>query len=162
MSDEVRAISLHQPWASLIAQGAKTIETRSWRTPYRGLLAIHAAKVVSRDLLVLAEPAAYDQATIDAVYRALKDPPRGAIVAVARLVKCLPTAPQGSPYVNLWVQRLSHQEVAFGDFRPGRWGWVLEDVRALSEPVPCRGQQGIWPLPADVWAEVEARIGAMR
>lgn len=40
----MRALTLHQPWASLIAIGEKTIETRSWSTQYRGPLAIHAAK----------------------------------------------------------------------------------------------------------------------
>ena len=40
----MKAITLWQPWASLIAVGAKTIETRGWATNYRGPLAIHAAK----------------------------------------------------------------------------------------------------------------------
>ena len=40
----MKALTLWQPWASLIAVGAKTIETRSWSTKYRGPLAIHAAK----------------------------------------------------------------------------------------------------------------------
>lgn len=38
----MKAITLHQPWASLIALGVKTVETRSWNTNYRGTLAIHA------------------------------------------------------------------------------------------------------------------------
>ena len=46
-----RALTLHQPWASLIAIGAKTMETRSWSTSYRGPLAIHAgAAPVARTL----------------------------------------------------------------------------------------------------------------
>lgn len=40
----MKALTLHQPWASLIALGHKRIETRSWSTPYRGPLAIHAGK----------------------------------------------------------------------------------------------------------------------
>jgi activating signal cointegrator 1 len=40
----MKALSLWQPWASLVALGIKTIETRSWETKYRGPLAIHAAK----------------------------------------------------------------------------------------------------------------------
>lgn len=39
----MRAITLTQPWASLVAIGAKRIETRNWATRYRGPLAIHAA-----------------------------------------------------------------------------------------------------------------------
>ncbi len=40
----MKAITLHQPWATLVAVGAKRIETRSWATSYRGPLAIHAAR----------------------------------------------------------------------------------------------------------------------
>lgn len=40
----MNAISLWQPWASLVAFGEKKIETRSWSTLYRGALAIHATK----------------------------------------------------------------------------------------------------------------------
>lgn len=40
----MKTLTLHQPWASLIAAGVKTIETRSWSTSYRGPLAIHAGK----------------------------------------------------------------------------------------------------------------------
>src|SRR5690348_17556570 len=40
----MKALTLTQPWASLVAIGAKRIETRSWSTSYRGPLAIHAAK----------------------------------------------------------------------------------------------------------------------
>jgi hypothetical protein len=42
----IPVLTLHQPWASLIALGVKTIETRSWSTKYRGPLAIHAGKKV--------------------------------------------------------------------------------------------------------------------
>lgn len=41
---KIKAISLHQPWASMIAQGVKTIETRLWYTPYRGELLIVSTK----------------------------------------------------------------------------------------------------------------------
>jgi hypothetical protein len=40
----IRALSVRQPWASLIAEGRKTIETRSWRTSYRGPLLIVSTK----------------------------------------------------------------------------------------------------------------------
>jgi hypothetical protein len=45
----MKALSLWQPWASLIALGVKTIETRGWATKYRGPLAIHAAQRLPRD-----------------------------------------------------------------------------------------------------------------
>ena len=62
----MKALSLRQPWASLIADGRKTIETRTWRTRYRGPLAIHASA------------------------RPYEDLPTGGIVAVAWLYDCRP------------------------------------------------------------------------
>ena len=62
----MKALSLRQPWASLIADGRKTIETRTWRTRYRGPLAIHASAHPCGDL------------------------PIGGIVAVAWLYDCRP------------------------------------------------------------------------
>lgn len=44
----MRAITLMQPWASLIALGAKRYETRSWKTHYRGPLAIHSSRDFSK------------------------------------------------------------------------------------------------------------------
>ena len=75
---ELRAITLIQPWATLIVQGHKTIETRTWRTAYRGWLAIHAGK--SKDLI--------------------EDPAKhvfGAVVAIARLVDCRPMTVDDEP-----------------------------------------------------------------
>ncbi len=40
----LKAISLKQPWANLVASGKKTIETRKWKTPYRGDLVICSSK----------------------------------------------------------------------------------------------------------------------
>lgn len=68
---EIRALTFIQPWATLIVQGHKTIETRTWWTSYRGWLAIHAGK--STDLVDDASKHVF-----------------GAVVAVARLVDCRP------------------------------------------------------------------------
>ncbi len=46
----MKALTIHQPWASLIADGDKTIETRVWTTKYRGPLAIHASRQRYEDL----------------------------------------------------------------------------------------------------------------
>lgn len=40
----MRQLSVKQPWASMIADGHKTIETRTWATPYRGLILVCASK----------------------------------------------------------------------------------------------------------------------
>lgn len=46
-------------------------------------------------------------------------------------------------------------QLPYGDFTPGRWGWLFEDAVALSEPIPVKGRQRLWTLPDDVMARIE-------
>lgn len=50
-------------------------------------------------------------------------------------------------------------ERAFGDYAPGRYAWLLANVRALPEPVPCRGYQQLWDVPIAVAAAIAAQLG---
>lgn len=132
----MKALSLLQPWATLIAIGAKQIETRSWCTPYRGPLAIHASKAFHRDDQELCEFEPFASVLASAGLKPA-DLPRGAVIATCRLVACrqIPTQLPAT---------FSKQEEAFGNYAPGRWGWVLRDVQPLPEPVPATGSLGLW------------------
>lgn len=133
-----KALSLWQPWASLIAIGAKRIETRHWSAP-RSLwgqrIAIHAAKRGSELWLLEEWPfSEYD----------LEPLPLGAIVATAVIARC-------TEITELGAAELEHEhphEYAFGNYEPGRFAWVLRDVERLAEPIPFRGAQGFFDVPA--------------
>lgn len=140
----LRAISLWQPWATLMAIGAKKIETRSWPTTYRGLVAIHAAKKWNREL----RTAAFETAPFNEYAAEL---PRGCLVAVGNLSKCLST----DEHPHLIPARDSH-EYAFGDYGPGRYMWVFDHVWQLPCAIYVRGQQGFWTLDAGETDTVEA------
>jgi activating signal cointegrator 1 len=156
----MKALSLWQPWASAIVSGAKTIETRSWFTRYRGPLVIHAGKRrIKTELAGMAAQAnwcgALGRLSVDEdIWDAL---PFGAAIAVCDLVDCRATQtftpaeldcrrrPEGlghSGYV--WTER------QLGDFAIGRFGWVLTNVRPLAQPVPWRGAQGFFEIPNEV------------
>ena len=143
------ALTLTQPWASLVSIGAKKVETRSWRTGYRGPLAIHAAKGwTADDRALLWEPdfrrALEPTGLVD--YRVPHlHLPLGAIVATAHLVSCVRTEDD----------TVEATELAFGNYSPGRWAWSLIRVHALPEPIPCKGALGLWAVPA----EIAARVG---
>jgi activating signal cointegrator 1 len=126
----MKALSLWQPWASAIAIGVKRIETRHWPTNYRGPLLIHAAK---RKTDVADE---IEDLELDLDLTTL---PFGALVAVARLVDCRRTD-------GLAV---SDREAMLGNYSTGRFGWILEDIRAFSDPIPYRGAQGLFNVPDD-------------
>jgi hypothetical protein len=125
--ETVRALSVRQPWASLIAEGYKTIELRSWFTHYRGPLAIVAAR----------DP---DRRGIEEHGR--RDRPRQMIVAVANLVDVRPATPTDAKRAMV---------AAVAD---GLYAWVLKDVRALAEPVRCSGRQGLFRVPKSLSREL--------
>lgn len=141
----MKALSLRQPWATLVAIGAKRIETRSWGTNYRGPLAIHASKEFPK--------AARLKATTPPFYEAYRlhgmrnlwphhlGHPLGCIVATVELAYVFQIETHQIP------QRWTHQvqrECAFGDFSPGRYLWILKSVRPLASPIPAKGSLRLW------------------
>src|SRR3546814_11614687 len=73
--------------------------------------------------------------------------PLGAIVAVVDLLDCRTTD-------QLLAEGIGPIAKLYGDYGPGRYGWVLGNVRTLSEPIGCHGRQGFWTLPDGVGDEV--------
>lgn len=138
----MKALSLWQPWASAIAIGEKSIETRHWISHHRGPLLIHAAKKGPK--LVVADCIDVLDLNLDAEHI-----PYGALVAVAKMVRCC----------RAEDLEVSSREDVLGDFSRGRFGWVLEDVRAFKQPIPFRGKQGIFNVPEDVVADELRAIG---
>lgn len=127
----MKALTLYQPWAQLVADGRKRIETRSWGTLYRGLLAIHAARG-GLDT-ALAAKAGYDAGTL----------PRGAVVAVAELRDVVMMTPA-------FLAAVTEEEWQWGWFAPGRYAWRLGGVDRFAEPVTVSGGRGLWEwTPAD-------------
>ena len=153
----MKALSLTQPWATLVAIGAKKIETRSWWTQYRGTLAIHAAKNFPKDCREVACIEKFWEPIIDLIGRG-KFPwmtgnayPMGAIVATCELVEIsgplsLATSWHGCTehWKNKHCFRLTENERAFGDYSEGRYIWLLENVKLLPEPIPAKGMLGLW------------------
>lgn len=147
----MKALSLMQPWATLIAQGAKRIETRNWSTSYRGPLAIHASKSLPRWVVdvVRSEP----QFAAALGNQALDDLPRGCIVATCQLVavKFIPLGGDGwdwiGPTGRQYDYTITNRERAFGDFTIGRYAWLLADVRPIDAPIPAKGALGLWETP---------------
>jgi activating signal cointegrator 1 len=182
---KIQAISLWNPWATFMARGLKRIETRSWRFPSKlpAVLAIHATKKVDEVLLarLINDPkdgyhfrAALEQVGVpprefaDSGHYAVSGSllPAGAVVAVVRLVACLPTgafSEAGAKLVSdvtgvstTYPRILRPEELAFGDYSPGRYAWVTDAVFRLDPPVPQRGAQGLFWW--DATPEVEAWV----
>lgn len=139
----MKALTIHQPHAMMLAIGLRTIETRSWFTRYRGPLLIHASKRWDDDIAEQCREAA--GSIRDAQFNKLSRAARemgvktwgellGCALAVAVVADCKPI-PQ--PTGTL----LDRQ---FGGFGPGRYGFVLTGLHTLPTPIPVRGAQGLW------------------
>ena len=138
----IPALTLRQPWASLVALGAKRIETRSWRTSYRGWLAIHAGMTLPAADRLLCEQEPFRAAllrdtTLDLTRPLAAQLPRGCVLAVAWLDSCLPMKNIDLP---------DEPERSFGDYAPGRYAWYLSRVCRLTPPVPAQGRLGLWRI----------------
>ena len=136
----MKTLSLLAPWGWLIPHGLKKIETRSWRTEYRGRIAIHVSARFSKEQrkLCVLEP-------FLSALCAYKSPPdlwRGCVIGTAELFDCVPTFVDGIPNVRQ-PARISN-EFAFGDYSAERWMWFLRDARQFKEPVPAKGMLGLW------------------
>lgn len=121
----MKALTIRQPWASLIVTGAKDIENRSWKTSYRGPLLIHAGMKFEQeglDSILLDVRRAVD------VYmsrpRQEIQLPRGAIIGTVDLVDIVRDS--ASP----WAE-------------PDQFHWVLANAREMT-PEPARGMLGLW------------------
>ena len=142
----IKALPLWQPWATLVAIGAKRIETRSFPAHRLGLkigqrIAIHATKT-PRELWICEEEPFCE-------YVKAADLPLGAIVATATLEGWTEIVEEkAAKLADGWPH-----EYAFGDYSPGRWAWRLGDVRQLPSPVPFTGSQGTFDVPLSLLGE---------
>ena len=147
------AITLHQPWASLIALGIKNVETRSWPVPSHLVgqtIAIHAGKKIVR------QPECRVEREMLARFGGdwHGDIPTGRVVATAILAGMARVA-SINPLTGNAVHDLSTETGCavglgwtrtdpWGDFSPGRWLWLLAEVKPLPEPVQAVGHQSFW------------------
>ena len=177
----MKGFSVMQPWAGLLARGEKRIETRSWCTGWRGLVAIHASKrfprrlremcdyggVFYQDLAPYFARDLYHVETGEPFGRGVPATisdllPLGAIVAVGYLAEIITTerALAACP-VPVIGARLSEKELRMGDYGPGRFAWVFREMVRLPEPIPCRGALGLWHLGKELEAWVREQIEMM-
>lgn len=134
----VKAISLWEPWAWLIFAMLKQNETRHWTTPYRGLLAIHAAQKWTGQEKETWRAIRERFGNLLGMDAAPATPPLGAVLCVVRLVDVQPT----------WLVRtkITAHERAFGNYEHGRYAWKLEMVKRFDEPIPYKGAQGFFDV----------------
>jgi len=160
----MKALTIHQPWNWLIAHGHKPVENRVWAPPDHmcgKLIALDAGLRHDGDALHFATEALVQLGQVDAAAELMireveRNHVRGAVEAVATFVGAVHI--DGCQLRALASIGPEVHAMRAHPFAVGPWCWVFAGVRALPEPVPCRGFQGLWELPEDVESAVLAQI----
>lgn len=163
----MKAITIREPWATLVAIGAKQIETRSWPTNYRGPIAIHASKkITSREVDLatnLDHPIGraiqkagvqifWQPDVIGATHQAFSET-RGCVIATATISDCIQFTQEN---VRTLCAVYGAHELDFGDLTVGRYGFILSRVQRLDTPIPAKGQLGLWDLSDETMEKIES------
>lgn len=126
----MKALSIKEPYATLIVKGIKKIETRSYKTNYRGPLLIHASKSkVEKDILANKELVSLFD---------FEELSYGEIIGKCEIIDCI--------YMDeKFLEEIKKHKVEYicGDYKLGRYAWVLDKVEKL-EKIPVRGNLGLW------------------
>jgi hypothetical protein len=141
----MRALTIRQPWASAIVHGPKRVENRKRRPPQKAIgqrFAIHAGAAVPSLQLLLQVQELWPELPWPFLPSQLD---LGSVIGVATLEGVVPASEAFFiPQHRGWVT--------------GPWCWMLEGVESIPEPVPCRGQLGLWTLPDDVETRVLGQL----
>jgi hypothetical protein len=144
----MKAITLYQPWASLVVLGEKKIETRSWSTRYTGPLAVHSSAKFPPGFYDICDAPPFRLA-LARLGLAPGRLPLGAVLGTVEMIGCVTTD-------RLLEDGLDELEQAFGDYGPLRYGFPLRAARPLPRPIPCRGELWLWDVPEAVLKEIHA------
>lgn len=150
----MKAISIKQPWASLICSGIKDIENRTWKTNFRGKVLIHAsAKPWNYNKLCHYLTNYLDNENLE-LQKIIRDNnfssrwieslPTSAIIGSVEIVDCIVNHP------SIWAEKSLNKE----DLNPLSWdvikptyNWVLANPILFDKPIPAKGRLQFWDYP---------------
>lgn len=126
----MKAISIKQPWASLIVHGIKDIENRTWRTNFRGRVLIHAAGSHGRKFSVNLSDAQTRAAFATIAKETMfGNMPFGSIIGSVEIIDCVQNHP------SIWVEK-------------GAYNWVLANPILYENPIEnVKGKLSFWDYP---------------
>lgn len=160
--ETIHVLSVQQPHADLIINGAKWCENRSWQTHYRGELFIHASRIDA------AEMKAWRDRGIDPVEASPLGCKTGHIIGSVELLDCVDI--EDMLRIERWIQANAAPEDVEERWRPlvevlrdvdvwswdhvlGDWCWILADPQPLDEPFPAKGKLNVWTMEIEVERE---------
>lgn len=127
----MKVLSIKEPWATLIRNKDKYIETRSWKTNYRGELYIHAS------LSKISKETKERKELMEIVGKSSMS--YGRIICKCNLVDC--------KYMDedfLKEIKKNKKEYVCGEYKLGRYAWILKDIKKINPSIEAKGKLNIW------------------
>lgn len=122
----MKVLSIREPWASIIINGYKKYEFRSWKTNYRGKIFIHASKNIEKNNIKRFEK-------LNINYNP------GFIIGEAEIVDCIPVS---SEFENSLI---TENELIYGATRNRTgYAWKLDNIKIIDKPIKVDGHLGLW------------------
>lgn len=121
----MKAITLKQPWATLIAEGLKEYEFRSWKINYRGEILIHAGKTVDKEAMERFKH-------LDLEY------PKSRIVARVIIKDCIKLNDKENKAI------IKENPLIYGDINRDGYAWKHKLIEKINNKEEVLGKQGIW------------------
>ena len=145
----MQALTIREPWTSLLVKGKKQFETRGWYRNYQGLLAIHSGK---QSVKIEDYPLGLSE-ILDELGVSQNDlnNNKQKIIAIATLKE-----------IHLMTDKLINEQSKLerltGFWEPGFYAWELIDIKTLSEPIAARGMPGLWEVPDEIQQQISQQV----
>ena len=123
----MKVLTLKQPWATLVAEGIKKYEFRSWKTKYRGKLLIHAGAGVDKKELKRFEKLKLDQ-------------PSKRSIAEVELEDCLKIDEELNNKI------IAENNIAYGSKKREGYAWKLTNIKKIESKEIINGKLGLWNI----------------
>jgi len=120
----MKALTIKQPWASLIVNNYKTYEFRSWKTNYRGKILIHAGLTMEKDIL--------NKVNYNIEYI------QGAIIGEVEITDCILIDEK----FDEDLRKINN--TVYGNNHIGNYAWKLENIKKYDKPIYVKGKLGLW------------------
>ena len=124
----MKVLTIREPWASLIINGYKKYEFRSWKTNYRGKILIHTSQKIEKEML-----SRFKDYNLNCV--------SGSIIGEAELTDCILVDEKFNQNLrktdNVVYGKSNHVE---------KYAWKLENIKKYDKPIPMKGKLGLWNI----------------
>ena len=123
--DDMKCLTIKQPWASLIVNGYKRYEFRSWKTKYRGKILIHAGMSLEKEC-------------VDRFKKYNLDYIKGAIIGEAEIVDCILVDACFDDNLR------KENDIVYSSDHVGLYAWKLDNIKKYDEPIYIKGKLSLW------------------